>query len=89
MIARFVEIGPTEAAGMGSGPISWTSIAAWQGVMGIRLARWEARLLRQMSIEYLAQTRDAESENCPPPWRAPISERAKETEVSRLQMLLG
>lgn len=89
IIDRLVEIGLTEVAGMGSAPLSWQSIAAWQTVTGIRLSRWEARLIRKLSIEYLAEGHRAESENCPPPWRREVSEREKDLELQRLQMVLG
>jgi hypothetical protein len=89
VLARLLEIGLTEAAGMGAGPISWQSIRAWQDCFGTSLSRWEIRLLRKLSIEYLAESRRAESENCPPPWRAQVSQREKEVEVQRLQMVLG
>lgn len=89
ILARLLEIGLTEAAGMGTGPVSWQSILAWRDVLGIRLARWEARLIRRLSIEYLAESHRAESENCPPPWRAEITQREKEVEIERLQMVLG
>jgi hypothetical protein len=89
ILTRLLEIGLTEAAGMGAGPISWQSITGWQHAFGIRLPRWELRLLRKLSVEYLAEGRRAESENCPAPWRAPVSEREKEVEVDRLRLLLG
>ncbi|MCJ8158352.1 hypothetical protein [Sphingomonas sp. LaA6.9] len=89
IIGRLVEIGLTEAAGMGAAPLSWQSIHAWQTVTGIRLAPWEARLIRALSVEYLAEGRRAETENCPPPWRAEVTERERETEVDRLRVVLG
>jgi len=89
ILARLLEIGLTEVAGMGAGPISWQSIKGWQDAMGIHLARWEIRLLRKLSMEYLTEGRRAEDENCPPPWRAPVTEREKQVEVEKLRMLLG
>lgn len=89
IITRLVEIGLTEAAGMGAGPISWQSIDAWCNRTAIDLSPWEARLLRSLSVSYVAEGRKAESENCPPPWRGEVSDREKEVEVERLQMLLG
>ncbi|MDZ7894231.1 MAG: hypothetical protein U5M50_04240 [Sphingobium sp.] len=89
LIDRLVEIGLTEPAGMGAAPISWQSIIAWQQAVGVPLAAWEARLLRKLSTEYLAESRRAESENCPPPWRAPVTDHERETEAQRLQMVLG
>lgn len=84
-----VEIGLTEAAGMGAAPISWQAIHAWQVMTGAHIAPWEARLLRRLSVDYLAESRRAESENCPPPWRAPVSPQERDLEVRRLQMVLG
>lgn len=89
IINRLVEIGLTEAAGMGAGPLSWQSITAWQASTAICLTPWEARLIRSLSIEYLAEGRRAESENCPPPWRAEVTRREIETEETRLRMVLG
>lgn len=89
IIDRLIEMGLTEAAGMGAGPIGWTTMAAWSALTGIPLQSWEARLLRKLSSEYLAESRKAESENCPPPWRGTITEREKQVEVAGLRMVLG
>lgn len=89
IIARLVEIGLTEAAGMGAGPISWQSIHAWQALTGVHLPPWEARLLRSLSLDYVAEGRRAESETCPPPWRSEVTARERETELQRLEMVLG
>lgn len=89
IINRLIEIGLTEAAGMGSGPISWQSISAWQGLTGILLPPWEARLMRTLSLEYLMMGRKAEDENCPAPWFAPATRWEKETEEDRLRLVLG
>lgn len=87
--ARLLEIGLTEATGFGAAPLSWQSIVAWQSAMAVQLPRWEVRLLRRLSVEYLAFGREAESEACPPPWRGAVSDRAKEVEVERLRSVLG
>ncbi|WP_243395567.1 phage tail assembly chaperone [Sphingomonas oleivorans] len=89
LITWLVEIGLTEEAGMGRGPISWQSIDAWCNRTSIDLEPWQSRLLRSLSTEYLAESRRAESENCPAPWRAEVTEREKEVEVARLRMVLG
>ena len=86
---RLIEIGLTEAAGMGAAPLSWQAIMAWQSLSGIHLPPWEARLIRKLSVEYLAEGRRAESENCPPPWRAEVTGQERDTEVDRLKMVLG
>ncbi len=89
LIDRLIEIGLTEAAGMGVVPLSWREIEAWQHNVHVALAPWEARLIRKLSVEYVAEGRRAESENCPPPWRAEVTAREREVEEARLRMVLG
>jgi len=84
-----IEIGLTEAAGMGAAPISSRELAAWQDNTSVRLAPWEARLIRELSKQYLAEGRRAEDETCPPPWKAPVTERELEIEEAQLRRLLG
>lgn len=84
-----IEMGLTEAAGMGAVPISSCELAAWQDNTCVRLAPWEARLIRELSKAYLAEGRIAESETCPPPWRAPVTQRELDIEESQLRMVLG
>lgn len=67
MIAYLLEIGPTISGAMGSGPIGWRDLQAWQWCVGIRLLPWQCRLLVQLSKEYLGFQRDAEDPNCPSP----------------------
>lgn len=89
MIDRLIEIGLSEAAGMGAVPVSWPTIDAWQRITGVVLAPWEARLIRRLSADYLAMSRKAEVETCPPPWRAPLTDQQRDTEAARLRMVLG
>lgn len=89
IIQRWRDIGPTEHGAMGVGPISWQAIADWQKSMRVQLSRWEQRMIRALSVEYLAEGHRAESENCPPPWRGKISEREREVELERLRSVLG
>jgi hypothetical protein len=89
ILARLVEIGITESTGMGPAPLSWRELSEWQNNSGIALAPWEARLLRQLSLAYIAEGRRAESENCPPPWRAVVTQREIEAAEASLRMVLG
>ncbi|WP_223799116.1 hypothetical protein [Sphingomonas nostoxanthinifaciens] len=89
IINRLIEVGLVEAAGMGASPMSWREINDWQRATGVDLSAWEARLLRRLSSEYLAEGRRAESENCPPPWRAPVTAREREVEQAQLMTVLG
>lgn len=89
IVNRLMEIGLSEAAGMGSVPLGWLTIDAWQHVTGVPLQPWEARLIRHLSVEYLAESRRAESENCPAPWRAEITQQERNAEQARLESALG
>lgn len=84
-----IEMGLTEAAGMGEGRLSWREIDAWCCRTSIDLQPWEARLIRTLSVEYIAEGRKAENEHCPPPWRAPVTEAEIRAEQSALEMVLG
>lgn len=89
IVERLIEIGLTEAAGMGVGPLSWLSINEWQRAACVRLDPWEAKLIRRLSIEYVAEGRRAEKETCPPPWHREVTQREREIEQKRLQAVLG
>jgi hypothetical protein len=89
IISRLVEIGLTEANGMGASPLSWREINEWQHATGVDLPAWEARLIRHLSVAYIAESRRAESENCPPPWRAEVTDREREAAQARLELVLG
>lgn len=89
IIERFLEMGMVEAAGMGTVALSWSTIAAWSGMTGVRLCPWEARTIRRLSVEYLAEGRRAEDETCPPPWAAPVSRVEIDAERAALERVLG
>lgn len=89
ILGWLIEIGLTEPAGMGVAPLGWATIDAWCNRTGIDLSPWEARLIRQLSTDYVVMSRTAESETCSPPWRAEVTQREIETEHERLRLLLG
>lgn len=89
LVEHFVEMGMSEAAGMGMAPLSWREISAWCDRTRVDLAPWEARLIRRMSTEYLAEGRRAESDTAPPPWRTKKTQREIDVEQARLEMLFG
>ncbi len=89
VVNRLIEIGLTGSTGMGPVPLCWLEIDAWSRQTGIELMPWEARLIRALSTAYIAEGRKAESENCPPPWRAEVSRRELEVAEQRLRMVLG
>ena len=67
-IERLTEIGIVEPSGMGQGPISWTTLRAWQQLTGTPLAPWEARLLRALSAAFLAARNEGEDPLAQPPF---------------------
>jgi hypothetical protein len=84
-----IEIGLTEGGGMAAAPISWRSIRAWRLEVGLSLEPWQVRMLRRLSVEYLEESRHAESESRPPPWRAEVTQRERDVELQQLMLLLG
>ena len=88
IIDRLVEMGITEGE-MSPKPLSWGEIVAWQEGTWVRLAPWEARLIRRLSAAYLAESRLAESENRPAPYHTGPDQRAIDTEQARLMAVLG
>lgn len=90
LIARLIEIGLTEGGGMAPVPLSWGAINEWAKAVEVDLEPWEKRLMRALSVEYIAESRRAERESCPAPWRAPVITQAeREAEVDELRSLLG
>lgn len=62
------EVGPTMPSGMGSGPLTFSEIEAWQRAVGIRLSPFEAQLLRRLSVEYFGESHSATKADSPPPY---------------------
>lgn len=72
LIGYLYELGPTMAAGMGAGPVTFAEMAAWQAARGFELEPWEARLLRRLSVDHLAESHCATQRDCQPPWGGSI-----------------
>lgn len=89
IIGWLTEIGLAGVGGMAAVPVPWSEISEWQRNSGITLEPWVARLIRRLSVDYVAMSRKAEEEHCPPPWRAPVSAWERDTETERLMMVLG
>jgi hypothetical protein len=75
LIGYLYEVGPTVAAGMGAGPVTFAEMAAWQAARGFELEPWEARLLRRLSVDYLAESHRATQRDCQPPWGGSVAVR--------------
>ena len=89
LIGWFTEIGMTGSNGMGTTPLNWSEIAAWQTNTRVVLSPWEARLIRSLSLAYVAESRVAEEETCPPPWYGEATEAGKAAEIAILDAVLG
>ncbi len=55
VIDWLMEVGPTDPGAMGAVPISWATIGQWQHCMGLDLPPWLVRLLRRLSVEFVAE----------------------------------
>ncbi|MYM37264.1 hypothetical protein GTP38_23335 [Duganella sp. FT94W] len=69
LLGYLYDVGPVVPAGMGSGPVTYAEIEAWQRVSGISLHPWEAALIRRLSGEYAAESHAATKQNHPPPFK--------------------
>jgi hypothetical protein len=67
LIAHLFEIGPAMASGGYPAPITHEELLAWTELAGIELQPWEARFLRRLSCEYIAESQRAEKADCPAP----------------------
>lgn len=88
-ILWFTEIGMVEATGMGSTPLSWREIEAWQASVRIRLSPWEARMMRALSIAYLAQKAKSELTTDPAPWSGGVTPSQRTADEAALDELFG
>lgn len=88
LIGYLYELGPTVAAGMGAGPVTFAEMAAWQAARGFELEPWEARLLRRLSVDYLAESHRATERNCPPPWGGSVAVRVSHDRAAALALEL-
>lgn len=83
LVDYLFELGPTVAAGMGSGPLPPSEIEAGQRLLGIQFLPWEARLLLRLSREYLQESHRATEERCTPPWDDPVVVQAEQIATAR------
>lgn len=84
LIHFLYEVGPTLAAGMGAGPLTYSEIEAWQRANGIELLPWESALMRRLSCEYASESYAATKRDRPAPFGgdAPVR-RLAQSEIDR------
>lgn len=63
LLEWFWDVGPAHAGNA----LTHTELRAWQDNTGFRLQSWQARLLRRMSQEYLAESHRASDPKCEAP----------------------
>lgn len=68
LIGHLMDAGLVDVGGMGQAPLSWTTLRHWREQTGVRLSPWEARLLRRLSSEYIAEQHRAEAIDAKAPW---------------------
>ena len=84
LINFLYEVGPTMAAGMGAGPLTYVEIEAWQRANGIELMPWESALMRRLSCEYASESYAAMKRDRPAPFGGPPrTRRSVQSEIER------
>lgn len=91
ILAYLFEVGPTMPSGMGSGPLTFSEIEAWQRTVGIFLLPFEAQLLRRLSVEYFGESHAATKFDCPAPYGVSLQlVKSTQKEINRkLDQFLG
>ena len=69
LLDYLLDVGPVVSGGMSAAPVTSRELMPWCEETGIRLQPWEAKCIRRLSRDYLAESHKAEKRNCPPPWR--------------------
>jgi hypothetical protein len=69
IVGFLYEVGPAASGGMGMIPVDHREIESFQNNTGVELDAWQARMLRQLSREYVAEAHRATSRTAMPPWK--------------------
>lgn len=77
-----------ESGAFGPTVLSHQELLAWQLNMRRMLQPWEISMLRRLSAEYLAFSREAESNLCPSPYVAELTERDRRAIASSVKASL-
>ncbi len=83
----WLEIGPTQAGGMGEAVIGWQEMAAWERVTGLKLGPWEARAIRSMSSAFVSMRQDARKSGCPAPFAEDPEQIQQRVDAQFAQMM--
>lgn len=89
LVGYLFEAGPTSPAGMGSAPLAWAELQAWQAQVGIELESWEVRTLRRLSGDFVAESRRAEAPDAASPLAVQTTERNRSSVARRVALEFG
>lgn len=84
LLSHLLDLGLAGSGGMGPTPVAWHELQAWQRLTGQPLQPWQARALRQASVEYVAQLGKSADPACPPPWAEEPDEQDRQRVADRL-----
>lgn len=89
IIEYLFELGPIMSGAMSGAALTHSEIAAWQSNTGVRLQSWEARFLRQLSMDYLIESQLAAKLARPAPWNEKANRgiRAGITAINMMEAL--
>lgn len=68
LVEMLLDAGPIVSSTSGTRALTWRDFEAWERVTGADVRPWEARILRRLSNDYLAELNRAEAYDAPPPW---------------------
>lgn len=83
VLIQLLEIGPVVAAGMGTSPIGWRDVEAWQVCTGVSVPPWQAKLLVDLAREYHSFSHKAAKPDCPPPWAEEAQTESRRDAIAR------
>ena len=64
-----LELGLFKNGQMGIVPVDWVDISAWLNLVCLDLHPEEIKIIRTLSIAYVAQTRKSKEQTCPAPYK--------------------
>lgn len=89
IVDLLMEIGPAHEGMAGPVPITYRDLAAYEGVTGVPLDGFEARILRVLSIAWCAGINESRAHNAPPPYIAAPTEASRARVAQRLKAAFG
>ena len=78
LISYWRDIGICNSGAMGPVPLTCHDLNAWQTGVGVELEAWEFSTILDLSRAYLAQARESEKLECPPPFGGVVTEFDRE-----------